>query len=222
MPDKVCYTAIFGDYDDLKEPLIVTPGWRYVCFTDQDLKSQVWNIVNCGIENAAPGVIRARDFKINGFALNNPSLYIDASFQANCDLNEFWNKHFVSPMTVVQHPMRDCAYEEASVCQRNNRAPIEDIAKQIGIYSAEGLPMNSGLIQSGILLRESIPEVRKFCSLWWEQISLSTRDQIGFAYAEWKLGVRWPRITGFDYRTSKDFIFKTHKHRRHASPYRNN
>jgi len=42
---KVCYTAIIGDYDKLHDPLIVTPGWDYICFTDdKDIKSNVWEI----------------------------------------------------------------------------------------------------------------------------------------------------------------------------------
>ena len=31
---KICYTCITGKYDALIEPLVVTPGWKYVCFTD--------------------------------------------------------------------------------------------------------------------------------------------------------------------------------------------
>lgn len=31
---KVCYTVISGSYDGLKEPRYVTPGWKYICFTD--------------------------------------------------------------------------------------------------------------------------------------------------------------------------------------------
>jgi hypothetical protein len=31
---KAVYTFIFGDYDDLKSPTIMTPGWDYICFTD--------------------------------------------------------------------------------------------------------------------------------------------------------------------------------------------
>ena len=41
---KVIYTAIFGDYDTLKEPLVITPGWKYICYTDQDFESKVWEI----------------------------------------------------------------------------------------------------------------------------------------------------------------------------------
>ena len=42
---KICYTCITGKYDALIEPLVVTPGWKYVCFTDQtNFTSKVWEI----------------------------------------------------------------------------------------------------------------------------------------------------------------------------------
>lgn len=31
---KVCYTVITGNYDILKQPRVLTPGWEYICFTD--------------------------------------------------------------------------------------------------------------------------------------------------------------------------------------------
>jgi hypothetical protein len=220
MPDKVCYTAIFGDYDDLKEPLVVTPGWRYVCYTDQDLKSDVWEIIKSKSAWSSTEIARSVKLREFEFVSDKYSIYIDGTFTISCDLNEFWDNHFVSPMTVINHPIRTNIYTEADICLRTNRG--EGVGIQIKQYMAEGMPVNCGVIQSGILLREKTDDVISFCRFWADQIMRSTRDQIGFAYAEWKLGVRWPRIIGFDYRTSKDFIFKTHKHRRHASPYRNN
>lgn len=39
----VCYTCITGGYDRLKEPLVVSKGIDYICFTDNPfLKSKVW------------------------------------------------------------------------------------------------------------------------------------------------------------------------------------
>ena len=41
---KVVYTCISGNYDTLKDPTVVTPGWEYICFTDQKVISNVWTI----------------------------------------------------------------------------------------------------------------------------------------------------------------------------------
>ena len=43
---KVVYTAIIGNYDELKEPKVISEGFDYVCFTDDvKLKSKVWKII---------------------------------------------------------------------------------------------------------------------------------------------------------------------------------
>src|SRR2546422_511368 len=42
---KAVYTFIFGGYDDLKSPAIFTPGWDYICFTDDPtLRSDIWDV----------------------------------------------------------------------------------------------------------------------------------------------------------------------------------
>jgi len=205
---NVIYTAIFGPYEELKTPTVVTPGWNYICYTDQPFESDVWKIVKI-ITNRP--VEMARVFKLVYAWDHFPekSIWVDGSMTINCNLDEFWDNKFTSPMTVIQHPMRNCVYEEAATCIRNNRGNPADVAHQIEVYKAEGLPPNKGLIQSGIIMRENTSEVQEFCKLWWEQIKLSTRDQIGFAYAEWKTGKYWPRIHQ-NYLTATNFIFKPH------------
>jgi hypothetical protein len=203
------YTAIFGRYEELKEPTIITPNWNYVCYTDQDFKSDVWEIRKTDPGEASP-LLNARRLKILG---TGGEMWIDGSFRIDTDLNWFWEKHFTPPFTVVQHPMRNCVYQEISKCIVNNRARRSDLIRQKNKYYREGLPKDNGLIQSGILMRLDTPEVVKFCSLWWDQLHLSVRDQIGFAYAEWKLGIKWPRIH-IDYRRNIYFKFKTHFDRR--------
>jgi hypothetical protein len=44
-PRLVAYTAIFGGRDSLKDPTVITPHCRYVCFTDEPLVSEIWEIV---------------------------------------------------------------------------------------------------------------------------------------------------------------------------------
>ena len=41
---KVIYTAIFGDYDSLPEPDYIPNGFDFICFTDTDIKSNIWKI----------------------------------------------------------------------------------------------------------------------------------------------------------------------------------
>lgn len=38
----VCYTAITGGYDGLKDPFVLSEGVDYVCFSDRPLESGIW------------------------------------------------------------------------------------------------------------------------------------------------------------------------------------
>lgn len=43
---KVVVTYIFGKYDTLKDPTVLTPGWDYLCFSDLGLSTKVWHSVS--------------------------------------------------------------------------------------------------------------------------------------------------------------------------------
>ena len=43
MPTAI-YTCITADYDELHEPARVTPGADYVCFSDRQLESRIWQV----------------------------------------------------------------------------------------------------------------------------------------------------------------------------------
>lgn len=213
----ICYTAIFGNYEELKDPLVITPGWRYVCYTDQPLKSDVWCVVQSTILQNQESTRKARAYKIvphSEVLEHDKSIWVDASFTINFDLNDFWNKHFKSPMTVFPHPWRKNVYDEINACIAREAAPSPDLENQRLTYKVAGLPNDSPVIMSGILLRENTEQVRQLCELWWKQIQLSTRDQVGFAFAEWKMPGVAHRAEVVDYRTSQEFIYKKHYNRR--------
>lgn len=203
----IIYTCLFGDYEELKQPKVITPGWEYVCLTDQPLKPDVWQIEHMPLSNE--GAQRtARYCKIMGcFMLGGQhSIYIDASFTINCDLNEWWLR-FEPSMTCIKHPVYDCVYEEADACIKAGRGNREEITKQIELYRRLGIPRNNGLIQSGLLMREHSKQVYNFCRLWHEGL-ISSRDQIAFALAAYKMPIH--HTFEWDYRTATEFIYTKH------------
>src|SRR2546427_332359 len=111
---KIIYTAIFSSYEDLKEPTVITPGWTYICFTDQPFKSKVWEIRRVSTNGMHPQLL-ARRYKIlfQEFIEGFESIWVDGSFIINVDLNVWWNKHFKSQITCINHPIRNCVFEEA-------------------------------------------------------------------------------------------------------------
>jgi hypothetical protein len=207
---KTIYTAIFGNYDDLKEPFIITPGWRYICFTDQDLKSDVWEIVKVPVMSCGPSKT-ARFYKImfHKHIESEFSIWIDATFIINIDLDIWW-KRFKPSFTTIKHPFEKCIYKEAESCMRMQKANPGVLKNQIACYRKLGVPKNNGLIASGILMRQNTEELIKFCRTWWHEVeTFSPRDQVAFGKANHKhpnthTSIEW------DYTQREEFIHIPH------------
>jgi hypothetical protein len=206
------YTAIFSNYDDLKEPFVITPGWRYICFTDQDLKSDVWEIIKVPVMECGP-VKTARYYKImfHKHIEAEFSIWVDATFIINVDLNVWWRR-FKPPFTTIKHPFSDCIYQEANACISHGKDSAK-VHQQIDLYRKVGIPENSGLIASGILMRQRSVSTVIFCSMWWKQVELhSSRDQIAFGYANHRL-FNYHHSIEWDYTKEEEFIHIPHLHK---------
>jgi hypothetical protein len=207
---KTIYTAIFGNYDDLKEPEVITKGWKYICFTDQDFKSDAWEIVKVPLMECGPAKT-ARYYKImfHKHIESEFSIWIDGTFVINTNLNTWW-KRFKNPFTAVKHPFDNCIYKDASACLESGRGEKSLLERQVALYKALNIPKNNGLIASGVLMRQNTKTVNKFCDTWWEQVKRwSNRDQIAYGYANWRHpGVI--NLTEWDYTRELDFTHIPH------------
>ena len=95
MNKNVIYTAIFGKYDDLPTPQYIPDNWDFICFTDGDIKSDVWNI-----KKTTPlyedSTRTARKYKIlphrflQGY---ENSIWIDGNFLIKNDINGGLQSH---------------------------------------------------------------------------------------------------------------------------------
>lgn len=208
---KVVYTAIFGPYDDLKEPTVITEGWRYICYTDQPLTSSVWEIVQVipHIESRR----MARWYKIMGWKGWEFSMWVDAAFQINVDLNDWWVRTFKMPFSCAKHPLRTCLYREIASCIANNRGEADLLLEQERVYKAEGIePWNDRIITSGVLMRQNTPTCIELCERWWEEVEKhSTRDQVAFAKAS--IGYKYHSFV-WDYSQSRELKYHKHLHLR--------
>ena len=195
------YTVITNHYDKLKEPTFVTPGWEYVCLTDDDtINSDVWTIKKTTAHN--------RYLKINA-PFDGLTLYIDGSVKIIGDLDKFINE--VPPVfSIWLHPYRDCIYEEGDAIIRLKGFTAEPVYEQVRRYAMEGFPRNYGLSQNCIILRDmSDIRVRDICSLWWKEWGRGvSRDQMSLMYCFWKLGY-YPDLFSDDV-SNKYFIWHGH------------
>ena len=117
----ICYTAIIGKYDKLKEPKVVSEGFDYVCITDDvTLKSPIWKIVPVTNPQRLDNSRQARKIKIlcnSVLKEYDLSIWVDGNVLINCDLNIFLDENYHGEDIVLHtHPVRSCIYESAKVC----------------------------------------------------------------------------------------------------------
>lgn len=223
-PVKVCYTAIMGsNYDDLNEPTVPSPNWRFICFTDQPItmsEGSVWEIRQVACGDLSPQRM-ARRVKLLAFAEWEESLWLDASFAVQMDLNLLWANYFRSPFTAPKHPLRTDVYHEIDSCIANYaREPVGEekqtplLLRQKEAYRLAGVPnFGNNIITSGVLMRSNAPEVIELCNDWWDELQQwSVRDQVAFARVS--IGREF-HMFSWDYSTSrKELIYKKHRHLR--------
>lgn len=205
---RVIYTCLFSNYEEVKEPKIVTHGWKYILFTDQNLVSNGWEVRKVDLNGFDPQLM-ARYYKIMEWVDWKESMWIDGSFVIDTDLNIWWDKNFKKGFAAPGHPLRNCVYNECLDCIIAKRGNKEQVQAQMEEYKELGVPAGNGLIQSGILMRENTPEVIKLCEAWYRELSThSIRDQIAFCKVS--LGSDVVHTYQFDYRQGKDFIYHHH------------
>jgi hypothetical protein len=189
---NVIYTAIVGKYDRLAEPTVLSPGFQYICFTDNPrLQSKHWNIVQLPVTKLDSTRL-ARRVKIL-FHQYLPdadlSIWVDANLNIVSDFNQLLKSFDTSgPLTTITHPHRQCIYEEAKACTRLKKDAPDIIKRQVAGYRNEGLPKNLGLVNSALQIRRhNSPELQSFVEAWWGEVSTkSRRDQLSFNYVLWK------------------------------------
>jgi hypothetical protein len=194
---KAVYTFIFGDYDNLKPPTILTPGWDYICFTDNpNLRSDVWDVRLSLPDPSAPEMEPKKHAGkhmilfhryLDGYDL---SLSIGAQLEVNCNLDDLMADQFGSgdDMMICRHNERDCVYDEAEVCKSWGLDYPERIDAQMQRYRANAYPAHNGLYATGIIARRhDRPNLQAMCELWWNQCQFgSRRDQLSLNFAIWQ------------------------------------
>lgn len=195
------YTACIGNYDNILQPKVVDDRFDYVLFTDEvkERRIGVWQVRHVDYTNPDKTRI-ARYVKTHPTELLSQyeaTLWLDANIQV---ISQYIYDRFVFlyetgiEVASVQHPERNCIYDEAyTVISWNRPLPLEHDAVAVRwcheIWE-KGYPLNYGLFETGVLYRRNNKLMEGVDRLWWECINgYSKRDQLSFNYVLWKLGV---------------------------------
>jgi hypothetical protein len=212
----VIYTAIFGDYDDLREPL-VSQSARLVLLTDGNTNSDAWEVMDYKRQFDDP-CRDARWVKTHPHILfpdADVTIWIDGSLELKFDFgkaNKFLTK---SDIAMHLHNKRNCIYKEAEACIEYDKDSPEIIKAQMERYEQEGFPMDYGLVSSGIVIRRNNDEITKLNEMWWSEIENgSKRDQLSFDYCRWKSNIELTGIPGNIYSNLFCHVHRYHKEKK--------
>lgn len=190
----VVYTAIFGNYDKLRELPFKKKNVEYICYTDnKNIKSKSWTLIYIDKKEETSTIIN-RKLKINvldHLDIYDKSIYIDGNIQVLNDLEPLFNHLCDFPLGAIKHRLRQCIYIEAIECQKIGKAG-KDILEQVNKYKEEGFPENYGMTENCILFRNHRhPELKHILDLWWKQFDTGVkRDQISLPYIRWKYNLQ--------------------------------
>ncbi len=213
---KIVYTAIFGNYDALRDPTYINDDWDYVCFTDNaNIKSKVFKIkivepvFDNNTKNARMIKVLSHLF-LKGY---DYSLWIDGSVHLRGrNINELIDDmdQKSANISVHAHSKRDCVYNEATTCIKLKKGFKSTIENQVYFYHHERMPENLGMVETAELLRMlKNDKTKSFNILWWMQLNqYSNRDQLSFNYISWKYGFKYNIIPGSQYDDPYFYMYK--------------
>ena len=220
----VIYTAIFGGCDDLLEPKFIPDNCDFVCFTDSDFKSDIWDVRKVVPYYEQP-VRNSRHYKTKPHIYLSEyeiSIWMDGTFVVEKDINDMVDRYLSDVnMACFSHnntalDPHNCIYASAEYIlylgnknYNKNTGPDRSIEKsykdnpelikpQMEKYKKEGYPVDNGLVISGVLFRRHNEEdVIKVMEDWWTEIKYHSHIcQLSLPYAFWKNDFKWNWIDG--------------------------
>ena len=205
----VVYTAIIGGYDTLNEPLVKPDGVDFICFTDRDIKSDVWEIRKV-LPLYEDNTRTARKYKVlphRWFPNYDISIWLDGNKVIEGDILTYVNYLRDSDIALFDHmkcfDKRNCVYQEAmaifSLGQESGKVFKDNphtIKSQMDRYIADGYPQNNGLsFACGVVRYHN--RIIQTMEDWWTEIKHgSKRDQLSFDYAAWKNKLKFVYLPG--------------------------
>lgn len=220
----VVYSCLFGDYDELKEPLHPSrPGERYILFTDrQDITSAGWEIV---VLPESLGDLRrtsrlAKMLPHRYLPPHEISIYLDAALRWEVDDAYAFAQRLLGERDIALYPhyKRTCVYAEMQHCVEQRLLRSADVEPTARRYREEGFPAEFGLFENAFIVRRDTPKIRMLDAMWWNEFTQGPhRDQFYLMYALWRLGVEVSPITDAKNFRESTFMTRT-KHKYKKTP----
>lgn len=196
---KCIFTYITGDYDKLIEPSVITPGWDYICFTDNMAlggRDSAWEIrpihedhmeIECPKRRGNAVVMQYYKYISDHYDI---CMIVDGNIEIKTNLDEFLKGvGFNHDILIPSHPDRTCIYDEAKAIVRLKKDSKENVDSHIRSLLKLNYPKNYGLHATGLMVLRMNQKIKRLFDFWFETYSElpSKRDQMTFDYSRWLL-----------------------------------
>jgi hypothetical protein len=223
------YTAIFGAYDEIVEPVTVPDNCDFYIFTDQEVpRDSVWEKISVDLEEYQltdkNNLMKNRYFKMHPhlfFEDYNYSLYIDGNIKLMTDPTEFIDRMNKYGVLFHNHYRVDCAYVETERCRVQGLGTDEEYDQHLAYLREVGLPRDYGFLECPVIFREHYNEQSKaLMSEWWEALNQhAKRDQINLTAVLYKRGIRPEELAGLGNDLYSNYAFQKVNHKMSREDY---
>ena len=199
----VVYTAIIGNYDQLRVPHVVDPETDYVAFVDDwivDVPAP-W-IKRRYIDRHGSDRLTARFIKLHPHRLlpdYDVSMWVDAAYQLR-SVKPAVLDALLGPASIAlfPHPDRDCVFDEADVVLQHRLDNAEAVRAMVALLESERHPRRGGLAATGLIVRRHRDRaIEEAMERWWSLVSgFSSRDQLSFNFALRQTGIEAATLPG--------------------------
>ena len=191
------YTAIFtvitGNYDTIKQPLVVEEGVEYYLFTNNPeiMDAGVWNVVKIPSEQWQGRTERENNILLSRKVKMLPhkylpkecelSIYVDADMLIQGPLMQLLkNLHEDTFFAACRHSYCGSVREEIEDLVAKGMVDTTQIENQWQRYAEWGFKDNLGISENGLLIRRhNEARVAQLMELWWEEYQNGClRDQV--------------------------------------------
>jgi hypothetical protein len=193
MPITLIYTVITGNYDTIKQPLVVEEGVEYVLYTNnREIRDTgVWRVVQIPSEQWQGRAERENNILLSRKVKMLPhvylpeecelSIYVDADMLIKGPLTELL-KHLREEtlFAACRHSYCGSVREEIEDLVAKGMVDATQIENQWQHYIEWGFKDDLGISENGLLIRRhNDARVAQLMELWWEEYQNGClRDQV--------------------------------------------
>lgn len=195
MKEFVVYTVIVGDYDEVRQPLVIDDRFDYVLFSDTHTEKRigVWQVRSIPYETT-------QNYKKARFPRLQPEVVLPEYkawlyHDGNIQITSYWTyDRFVELFNSdvewagIKHQWRNNVYEEMDWMIKAKWVHDYDAMPWYCVLKNERYVKQDYLYETGIIFRRHTGNVKKVNDIWWWSVdNFVRRDQFSIMYAMWKV-----------------------------------